>query len=106
MLGVQVKLEREEDEVLGKSYDGRLVRRLVPYLAPYRGTAILALVMLLGTGILDLIPPYLTKIGIDRYIQPHRAGGLGGVLVLYLCALTAGFAMRYGQNYLMQYVGQ
>ena len=27
--------DADEDEILGKAYDGRLVRRLLPYVKPY-----------------------------------------------------------------------
>lgn len=98
--------EEDEDEILGKAYDGRLMRRLLPYLAPYRGKLVLALALLLGTGLLDLAGPWLTKVAIDRYIVPHHPQGLELILGLYLGALTLGFAMRYGENYFMQVVGQ
>jgi len=103
---VYAGLEHDEDEILGKAYDGRLIRRLVPYLRPYRTRVVLALIMLLATGILDLAGPWLTKLAIDRYIVTRRPSGLGLILFLYLGSLILGFAMRYGQTYYMQYVGQ
>ena len=103
---MKARFEHEQDEILGKAYDGRLVRRLMPYLRPYRRPLILALSLLLGTSLLDLVGPWLTKVAIDRYIVPHRPSGLGMILSLYLGALLVGFGMRYGQNYLMQFIGQ
>ncbi len=38
----------DQDEVLDKSYDAKLLRRLLVYLRPYRGLTILAVVLLLG----------------------------------------------------------
>ncbi|GAC1323538.1 MAG: ABC transporter ATP-binding protein [Chloroflexota bacterium] len=99
-------IDPDEDEILGKAYDGRLMRRLLPYLFPYRARIALSLVLLLGTGLLDLAGPYLTKVAIDKYIAPARATGLGLILALYLGSLVLGFAMRYAQNYYMQWVGQ
>jgi len=101
-----VVVDHDEDEILGKAYDGRLVRRLLPYLHPYRWRLALSLGLLLATGSLDLAGPWLTKVAIDRYIVPHRSGGLPVILALYLGALFLGFAARYGQNYHIQYVGQ
>ena len=103
---MKVRFDPDEDEILGKAYDGRLVRRLLPYLLPYRRRSVIALALLLGTGVLDLSGPYLTKIAIDRYIVPHKPAGLWVILLLYLGALIVGFAMRYGENYFMQFVGQ
>lgn len=96
----------DQDDVLGKAYDGRLVRRLVPYITPYWRNLLLALGFLLGTSLLDLVGPWLTKVAIDRYMEKHNAGGLKFILVLYLLALIGGFAFRYLQNWYMVYVGQ
>ena len=96
----------DQDEVLGKAYDGRLVRRLVPYITPYWRFLLLALAFLLGTSLLDLVGPWLTKVAIDRYMVKHDASGLKVILVLYLLALIGGFAFRYLQNWYMVYVGQ
>lgn len=103
---MRAHIENDEDEILGKAYDGRLMRRLVPYLRPYLSLILVATFFLLGTGIVDLAGPYLTKIAIDRYIVPNHPSGLRLILVLYLGALVLGFVMRYGQNWYMQYVGQ
>ena len=58
-----------EEEVLGKAYDARLMRRLLAIPAPaqawYVAAALLALV---GDAVVQLAPPYLVKIAIDRYI--------------------------------------
>lgn len=96
----------DEDEILGKAYDGRLMRRLLPYLRPYSSKLILSLALLLGTGLLDLAGPWLTKIAIDRYMTPHRPDGLKLIFVLYIGSLIVGFGMRYGENYFIQFVGQ
>jgi ATP-binding cassette, subfamily B, multidrug efflux pump len=58
--------DQDQDELLGKAYDGRLIRRFIPYVKPYRNRLIVAMTFLLGTSLLDLVPPFLTKIAIDR----------------------------------------
>ncbi|MGH2442134.1 MAG: ABC transporter ATP-binding protein [Chloroflexota bacterium] len=103
---MRANLEVDEDEILGKAYDGRLARRLLPYLRPYLGRVSVAVAFLLATGVLDLAGPYLTKIAIDRYITKHHPSGLKLIVVLYLGALILGFAFRYMQNWHMQLVGQ
>jgi len=104
----------QEDEILGKTYDARLVRRLLGYLRPYRGVTALAILLLLLTALTDLVGPTLYRIAIDRYIVPGAAGGptqagLRGLALIagvYLAALGIGFAARWLQTYLMGYVGQ
>ena len=95
-----------DDDVLGKAYDGRLMRRLLTYLRPYRGQVIVAVVAIIGHSALDLAPPYLTKVVIDRYIPVGDLGGLGSIAVLYLAALIASFVLEYLQTWTMQVIGQ
>jgi ATP-binding cassette subfamily B protein len=103
---MKVRFDNDEDEILGKAYDGRLTRRLLPYLSPYKPRLFFALFLLIGTSLLDLVGPWLTKVAIDRYIVPHKPNGLLLILILYLASLVVGFVMRYGENYHMQFVGQ
>ena len=95
-----------DDDVLGKAYDSRLMRRLLTYLRPYRGEVTLAVVAIIGHSALDLAPPYLTKIVIDRYIPIGDLRGLGTIAALYLVALIASFVLEYLQTWTMQVIGQ
>ena len=95
-----------DDDVLGKAYDGRLMRRLLTYLRPYRGQVTLAVVAIIGHSALDLAPPYLTKLVIDRYIPVADLRGLGTIAALYLVALIASFVLEYVQTWTMQVIGQ
>ncbi len=96
----------DQDEILGKAYDGRLVRRFMVYLRLYKGKIFLALILVVGTSITDLAGPFLTKLAIDNYIALGRAADLWQILILFILALIAGFILRYWQTYLMQSVGQ
>src|SRR6476661_808753 len=95
-----------EDELLGKAYDHRLMARLLGYLRPYRRQMAVALALILATGAVELAPPYLLKLAIDRYIVPGDLSGLPMILAVFLGALLAAFFLRYAQNYLMQRIGQ
>ena len=96
----------QEDEILGKAYDARLMRRLLGYVRPYIGLVALSVVLLLLSSSASLTGPYLVRIGIDRYITPGQLRGLGALTAIYLAILAAGFIFRYLQSYLMQLVGQ
>src|SRR5271156_5275090 len=67
------KLKVVEEEVLGKAYDSRLMRRLLGYMRPYRGYVALSLVFLLLESVLAVLGPLLTKIAVDRYLAPNPA---------------------------------
>jgi ATP-binding cassette subfamily B protein len=95
-----------EEEVLGKAYDARLMRRLLAYLRPHRAYVAGALLALIGDAVVQLAPPYLVKIAIDQYIAQGDMAGLNGIAVVYLAVLLASFSLEYAQTYMMQMIGQ
>ena len=96
----------QEDEVLGKAYDARLMRRLLAYLRPYKWLVAGAFVLIFATGAVDLAPPYLTRLAIDEHLVPRRADGLVVIFAAFVGSLVLSFFFRYAQNYLMQIIGQ
>lgn len=110
-----------EEEVLGKAYDGRLMRRLLGYMRPYRLLVALSLVFLLVQSALQVLGPLLTRTAVDRYIAPNGApvpaflarylpadawNGLTTIGIVYLAVLAANFVCEFVQMYVMQYTGQ
>jgi ATP-binding cassette subfamily B protein len=95
-----------DEEVIGKAYDARLMRRLLTYLYPYRGRVALAASAIVGHSILELTPPYLTKLVIDRYIPSGDLSGLGFIATVFLLTLTGSFALEYLQTWTLQILGQ
>jgi ATP-binding cassette, subfamily B, multidrug efflux pump len=95
-----------DDEVLGKAYDSRLMRRLMGYLRPYRAQVMFAVATIVGGAVLQLAPPYLTKIVIDQYIPARDLSGLTIIAALYLTTLVASFTFEYVQTWTMQVTGQ
>ncbi|MEO5935911.1 MAG: hypothetical protein ABIP81_01740, partial [Terriglobales bacterium] len=59
-----------EEEVLGKAYDNRLMKRLLGYLRPYWWQTLIALTAIIFKALLDVVGPYLTKTAIDKYLVP------------------------------------
>ncbi|HEV2233410.1 MAG TPA: ABC transporter ATP-binding protein [Terriglobia bacterium] len=112
-----------EEEVLGKAYDGRIMRRLLRYLRPYWFVATAALVAILLYGILQAAPPYLMKVEVDRYLDPSgrqqispflahflssdpRTGILQIALAIFLPVAVLTFFLEFAQSFAMQWVGQ
>jgi ATP-binding cassette subfamily B multidrug efflux pump len=111
-----------EEEVLGKAYDSRLMRRLLTYLHPYKWQVALALAAIVFKSGADIVGPYLTKVAVDKYLAPTTAWGRHSVLdrwlspqpltgiaqisLLYVLLLAVSFFLEYAQTYLMQWTGQ
>jgi ATP-binding cassette subfamily B multidrug efflux pump len=96
----------QDDEILGKAYDARLMRRLLTYLWPYRVQAALALAAIITGAVLQLAPPYLMKQAIDAHIAVGRLEGIGVIAAQYLAVLLVSFGLEYVQTWLMQMTGQ
>src|SRR3954451_20180898 len=95
-----------EEEILGKAYDARLMRRLLAYLRPYRLQAALALVAIIAASVLQLAQPYLMKLVIDRYIPAGDLPGINRIALLYLAIIAASFGLEFTQTWLLQLTGQ
>ncbi len=96
----------QDDDIIGKAYDARLMRRLLQYLRPYWRSVAIALVAIIIGSAASLAQPYLVKIAIDRYIALGRLEGLDRLALLYLAILVGAFAAEYVQTWTMQLIGQ
>src|ERR1700732_2214203 len=104
-----------EEEALGKAYDSRLMRRLMQYMQPYKWRVIFALTMTLAVTPLELAPPKLFQVAVDRYLVPashqllEMTSAKRGLIVIsfvYLLVLIFDFLAQYVQIRIMQRVGQ
>jgi ATP-binding cassette subfamily B multidrug efflux pump len=95
-----------EEQVLGKAYDARLMRRLLTYIKPYRGSAVLSILCLLLSSGFSVIQPYLTKVAIDRYIPNHNFAGLTWIAILYTLTLIFVFVTSFSETWLINMMGQ
>jgi len=96
----------DEDEILGRAYDRRLMGRLLTYLRPYRRLVVLSIVLLTAAFLLELAQPYLVKVAIDDHVKRGDPAGLARIAFLYCGALLGTFLFRYGELYVMNLVGQ
>ena len=98
--------EFHEEDVLGKAYDGRLMRRLLVYLGPYRALLLGAIAILLAEAVIALAGPLFTREVIDVAL-PARDGGLVVRLALLLAGtLVLQFALEYAGTILTSLLGQ
>ncbi len=98
--------EQQEEEIFGKAYDNRLMRRLLRYLKPYRLWVGLAIgIMLVGTGF-QLAVPYVWRLTIDKAVQGHNPLLLDKLGLTLVGVLLGGFLAEYAQAFMLQYTGQ
>ncbi len=95
-----------DDEIMGKAYDSRLMKRLLRYLHPYRWHVFTAVIILILGSVTELLLPYLTKVAIDKYIAAREIRGLALIAVIYLTVLLVQMVFGYLQTYLTQKLGQ
>jgi ATP-binding cassette subfamily B multidrug efflux pump len=96
----------DDDEILGKAYDGRLIRRLAGFVAPYWRPMGLATALMLCGALVELAPPYLLRTAIDGPIAQREVGGILPIFLVYVAALVTAFLLRYGQTYIIQSTSQ
>jgi len=96
----------QEDEVLGKAYDARLMRRLWAFTRPHIRLVLATCALFPAVALLELSQPYLIKIAIDDHILRRDSAGLWGIAALFLLVLVALYALRATQAYLTQLTGQ
>jgi ATP-binding cassette subfamily B multidrug efflux pump len=95
-----------DDEILGKAYDYRLMKRLLTYLRPYVKWVFLAIVLTIAVALLSTVRPYLTKIAVDQYIQLKDAPGLARIVLILFATLLLQGIIQYSMTYLTMWVGQ
>ncbi len=95
-----------DDEILGKAYDSRLMRRIWEYTRAHRGLVLFSLLIFPLATLLELLQPYLVKIAIDEHILQGDWPGLGRIAALFLLTLLVLYALRVAQAYLTQLTGQ
>jgi ATP-binding cassette, subfamily B, multidrug efflux pump len=96
----------QEEDVLGKAYDARLMRRLLMYLRPYWQQVLVALTAIVLVSMIQLAQPYLIKIAIDDHIATGDRRGLAMLSLAYVIILVASFALEYLQTWTLQMTGQ
>ena len=110
----------QEEEVLGKAYDSRLMRRLLIYLRPYRWQVAIAIASIILKSFCDVLGPYLVKVAVDRYLAPVKGmssglwswlsprplHGIAQISAIYFSLLILTFLFEFLQTYFMQWTGQ
>src|SRR3984957_5090191 len=115
------KKPAQDDDVAGKAYDGRLMRRLLTYLRPYKLQTALSAISIVFKAGCDVMGPYLVKVAVDTYMSDtppaklswlahhlsrRPMAGVTQIGMLYLGALLITYVLEFLQTYMMQWTGQ
>ena len=131
--GSQQPRRRPDDEVVGKVYDARLMRRLGRYVRPYWLQAGIASLAVSLKSLCDVAGPIIIMVAVDRYLAPDAGAkdpsnavahwvannsplahllptspfqGISRLAVIYITMLVLAYLFQFIQVYLMQWTGQ
>jgi ATP-binding cassette subfamily B protein len=96
----------EDDADLASGYSGRVLKRMLAYLRPYRLLLTLVLLIVIAAAVLQSAGPLIVRRAVDDYIQVGKANGLGWLVLAYTGTLVGVFLLFFLQAVLITYVGQ
>ena len=94
-----------DDEELGLVYDHSVVRRLVPYLKPYKRQTILAVLGMVVFAVASNTQPFLIGKAIDKFIPSGDLQGVGVIGAALLGLAFLGWIGQYIQQVTTAYMG-
>ena len=93
-----------QEEVLGKAYDSKIMARLLRYARPYWHWLIICVVLLMAIAGIELAQPYIIKLAIDNYIIKNQdISALKQLSLLYLGVVLFGFILNFIQVILLNF---
>ena len=95
-----------EEEILGKAYDSRLMKRMLRYLHPYQWHIILGIVLSIAVSLMEAVRPWFTKHAVDVNIAQSDGQGLLWTALMFMGLLIIRGFIQYANAYLTQWIGQ
>lgn len=95
----------DPDDLLGKAYDPRIVRRLAAFVTPYRQRAMTTLLLIVVSTICELLLPKLFSVAIDEVTGAQRLRVINLLGVAFLVTLVARFFATWGEFYFVSWIG-
>lgn len=96
----------KDDEILGKAYDSKLMKRLLGYVKPYKHYVIIAIFLNIIVAALGPVRPYLTKLAVDDYIANKDYNGLLMISLFLIGSLILQAVIQFFLTYFTQLMGQ
>ncbi len=98
--------QRKDDDILGKAYDAKLMRRLLRYVKPYKKYVVAAILLNIIVAALGPLRPFLTKIAFDDNIKNKDFDGLLIICALLLVSLMLQAFIQYFLTFYTELMGQ
>ncbi|MBI4180782.1 MAG: ABC transporter ATP-binding protein, partial [Chloroflexi bacterium] len=95
-----------DDDVLGRAYDRRVMKRLFKYVVPVKGWLALGASGMLLHSLAGLVMPYLVVIATDRFIETGKFGGLGIIAIAYTGVALLSWVGHYVESLYLSYAGE
>lgn len=96
----------DSDEIIGKAYDSKLMRRLLGFIKPYKKYVFLAIILNIAVAGLGPVRPYLTKIAVDESIANKDYNSLLIISIILFATLLFQSFVQYILTYFTQLMGQ
>ena len=94
-----------ENEALGKAYDGRLVRRLLTYLAPYKVKLWMAIFLMVVSSLLSVFGPAIIGRAIDDGLRTNSFATFRFWTLIFIVTATGEWLTNRTRILLMALVG-
>ncbi|MBK9031622.1 MAG: ABC transporter ATP-binding protein [Myxococcales bacterium] len=99
-------MSAREEQVLGKAYDVKLMRKLWRFVRPHARLLLVWLPFTLSAIAFELAQPYLVKVAIAEHIAVGKFEGLAAIAALYLSLVVAQTLVSFGEQWAIQLLGQ
>ena len=102
---VETLLREDEDDILGKAYDAKLVGRLLEFMQPYQAQLIIAVILMVISSIMSVAGPWIVGKAIDNGIRLGDMRTLRMWTLLFLGASLIEWVTNRSRIAIMAFVG-
>ena len=95
----------DEEEAQEKTYDSRLVKRLMVYVAVYKREFVISLILIVVTSVMSVGTPWIIQRAIDEGIRAGNVGTLRFWTFLFLAAIALEWVTSRARLTVMAYAG-
>jgi ABC-type multidrug transport system fused ATPase/permease subunit len=104
-VGWHMRRYAQEDDYERTIPDMVLFRRMMGYILSQRRRSLMLLAAILGSTLVNLLPPYMFSLAIDKYIENLDTRGLLLISGAFIVVYGLLFVAQYGQRFLINWLG-